>query len=100
MTAAARLGDGSIADVRRGVHSLARVMSGNAAPAQRTLDKFDPTLIRAEVDPVRLADRLGQSGTRQFSLCLQGPPGTGKSAFVRHLADASDLRSYRNGHLT
>ena len=103
VTAAARLGGGSIADVRRGVHSLARAMSGNTAPTQRTPEEFDPALIRADVDPVQLAERLGESRTRRFSLCLQGPPGAGKSAFVRHLADrlrlevlqkrASDLMS-------
>ena len=91
MTAAARLGDGGIADVRRGVHSLARAISGNTAPAQRTPEKFDPALIRADVDPAHLADRLGESRTRRFSLCLQGPPGAGKSAFVRHLADRLGL---------
>ena len=91
VTAAARLGSGTIADVRRGVRSLSRVMSGVTAPAQRTPQNFDPALIRADVDPVQLADRLAGTGARHFSLCLQGPPGTGKSALVRHLADRLGL---------
>ena len=91
VTAAARLGDGTIADVRRGVRGLARVLSGDAPPVQRTPQKFDPGLIRADMDMVQLADRLAGSGTRYFSLCLQGPPGTGKSAFIRHLAERLEL---------
>ena len=91
VTAAARLGGGTLADVRRGVRGLARLLSGDTPPAQRTPDKYDAELIRADLDPVELADRLATSGTRHFSLCLQGPPGTGKSAFVRHLADRLGL---------
>ena len=90
-TAAARLSGGTIADVRRGVRGLARVLSGNTPPTQRTPEKYDPALIRADVDPVQLADRLVEGGSRHFSLCLQGPPGTGKSAFARHLADRLGL---------
>ena len=91
VTAAAGLGGGTIADVRRGVQGLARVLSGDAPPTQRTPESYDPALIRADVDPVELADRLVEGGSRHFSLCLQGPPGTGKSAFVRHLADRLGL---------
>ena len=91
VTAAARLGGGTIADVRRGVQGLARVLSGDAPPTQRTPERYDPALIRADVDPVQLADRLVEGGSRHFSLCLQGPPGTGKSAFARHLADRLGL---------
>ena len=91
VTAAARLGGGTIADVRRGVRGLARVLSGDTPPTQRTPEKYDPALIRADVDPVQLADRLVEGGARHFSLCLQGPPGTGKSAFARHLADRLGL---------
>ena len=103
VTAAARLGGGTIEGVRRGVRALADVMSGRTAPTQPTPHNFDPALIRADMDPVQLADRVAGSGARCFSLCLQGPPGTGKSAYVRHLADrlgfevmqkrASDLMS-------
>ena len=91
VTAAARLGGGTIADVRRGVRGLARVLSGGTPPAQRTPDKYNLELIRADADLVQLADRLVKGGARHFSLCLQGPPGTGKSAFVRHLADRLGL---------
>ena len=90
-TAAARLGGGTIADVRRGVQALSRVLSGSKPPRQQASTKFDPELIRADTDPTRLAERLAGSRLRQFSLCLQGPPGTGKSAFVRHLAERLGL---------
>ena len=91
VTAAARLGNGSIDDVRRGVRGLSRVLSGKTPRVQPTTQKFDPALIRANVDPVQLAGRLTESGARHFSVCLQGPPGTGKSVFVRHLADRLGL---------
>ena len=91
VTAAAGLGGGTVTDVRRGVRGLARVLSGDKPPVQRPSDKYDPALIRADVDPVQLADRLVASGSRHFSLSLQGPPGTGKSAFVRYLADRLGL---------
>ncbi len=89
-TAAARLGGGDIDAVRRNVRSLCRVM-GCEKPPQGPPERFDPALIRADVDPVRLAERLAGSGNRRFSLCLQGPPGTGKSAYVRHLAERLGL---------
>ena len=91
VTAAARLGGGTLKDVRRGLGGLARVLSGDRPPSQRTPDRYDPKLIRADVDPVELAERLARNGARHFSLCLQGPPGTGKSAFVRYLADRLGL---------
>ena len=102
-TAAARIIDGGdIATVRRGVHSLSRLLHGDKPP-QRAPDEFDPALIRARTDTTELADRLAEQGARRFSLCLQGPPGSGKSAFVRYLAErigvevvqkrASDLMS-------
>ena len=89
-TAAARLGGGDLAAVRRGVRSLSRVLSCEKPP-QGTPARYDPAFIRADTDPVRLADRLASRGERRFSLCLQGPPGTGKSAFVRYLAERLGL---------
>ena len=91
VTTVAGLGGGAIADVRRGVQGLARVLSGDMPPTQGAPERYDPALIRADVDPVQLADRLVNGGARHFSVCLQGPPGTGKSAFVRHLADRLGL---------
>ena len=90
-TAAARLIDGGdIATVRQGVRSLSRLLHGEKRP-QRAPREFDPTLIRADTDPVELADRLAERGAQRFSLCLQGAPGTGKSAFVRYLAERIGL---------
>ena len=91
--AAASLCGGDLAAVRRGVRSLSRVISGDKPPCgQGAPERFDPALIRADVDPVRLAERLEGTGNRRFSLCLQGPPGTGKSAFVRYLAEGLGLQ--------
>lgn len=88
--AAARLGAGDLATVRRGVRSLSRAM-GRHAPPSVTPERFDLALVKADSDPRELADRLVESGERRFSLCLQGPPGTGKSAYVRYLAERLGL---------
>ena len=89
-TAAARIGGGGIDTVRRGVRGLSRVLSCEAPP-QGVPPLFDLALIRADTDPVALADSLVAGGNLRFSLCLQGPPGTGKSAFVRYLAERMGL---------
>ena len=103
VTAAAELVDGGGLDaVRRGVRSLARVLS-RERPPQRVPERFDPRLVHADTDLVALAGQLADGRPGPVSFCLQGPPGTGKSAFVRHLAErmgievvqkrASDLMS-------
>ena len=90
-TAAARIiNGGDIATVRQGVRSLSRLLHGEKPP-QRAPGEFDPALIRADTDPVELADRLAEWGAQRFSLCLQGAPGTGKSAYVRYLAERVGL---------
>ncbi|MYE03062.1 MAG: AAA family ATPase [Alphaproteobacteria bacterium] len=89
-TAAARLAGGDIETVRRGVRGLSRLL-GCGKPPEGTPERFDPALIRADIDPAALAGRLAGAGGRRFSLCLQGPPGTGKSAYVRYLAERLGL---------
>ena len=89
-TAAARIAGGGIDTVRRGVRGLSRVLSCEA-PLQGAPPLFDPTLIRADTDPVVLADSLVAGSEGRFSLCLQGPPGTGKSAYVRYLAERLEI---------
>ena len=84
-TAAASLAGGDIDTVRQGVNSLSRLLSCGMPP-QGMPSGFVPALIRADVDPAALAERLSTAGTKNFSLCLQGPAGTGKSAYVRYLA--------------
>ena len=48
---------------------------------------FDPTLSNADIDLMRLTDRVVAAGQRALSFCFSGPPGTGKSAFARYLAE-------------
>ena len=90
VTAAARLAGGDMDAVHRGVRSLSRVLGCDRSP-QTAPERFDLALVRADIDPVALADRLASSGERCFSLCLQGAPGTGKSALVRYLAERLDM---------
>ena len=89
-TAAAALADGHFELVRRGVRSLSRVL-GCDRPALRGANRFDPTLLSADIDLTEVAARLADRGERRFSLCLQGPPGTGKSAYARYLAERMGL---------
>ena len=89
-TAAASIAGGGIDAVRIGVQSLSRLVSCEVPP-EGVPKLFDPTLIQATTCPVKLADRLVDSGVLKFSLCLQGPPGTGKSAYVRYLAERMGL---------
>ena len=90
-TAAARLIEGDGVDaVRRGVHSLSKLLHGEKPP-QRAPGEFDPGLIRCDIDPTDLSNRFASLGRQRVSLCLNGPPGTGKSAFVRHLAGRAGL---------
>ena len=90
VTAAARLAGGGIPAVHRGVRSLSRLLQCDRPP-QAVPERFDLSLVRADIDPVVLADRLAGSRQRRFSLCLQGAPGTGKSALVRYLAERLGL---------
>ena len=90
VTSAARLAGGDMDAVRRGVRSLSRVLGCDRTP-QASPDRFDLTLVRTDINPAVLADRLASSRERRFSLCLQGPPGTGKSALVRYLAERLGL---------
>ena len=89
-TAAAALADGDFELVRRGVRSLSRVL-GCDRPAFRGANRFDATLLSADIDLTEVATRLADRGERRFSLCLQGPPGTGKSAYARYLAERMGL---------
>ena len=90
VTAAARLAGGDMDAVCRGVRSLSRVLGCDRSP-QTVPERFDLALVRADMDPAALADRLASSRERRFSLCLQGAPGTGKSALVRYLAERLGL---------
>ena len=84
---------GDVAAVRRGVDSLMRVMpTESCSPREVKLpERYDPSLIRADTDPVQLAEQIAASRSRRFSLCLEGPPGSGKSAYVRHLANQLEM---------
>jgi transitional endoplasmic reticulum ATPase len=83
----ARLTSGGFQDIRRAVHSIAKVMRGAELPPRSQHGvRYEPSLINADIDLTRLRDRLLGLETRAFSMCLYGPPGTGKSAYVRWLA--------------
>ena len=89
---AAALTGGGAETVRRGVHSLLRVLPRESTAREaEPPERYEPALTRADTDLRRLADQLVASESRCFSLCLEGPPGTGKSAYVRYLAERLGL---------
>ena len=83
---AGRLGGGDIALVLRSANKLSRLIGCGRPGVQGVVD-FDPALLNADLNPVKLSERLVSGNDRKFSMCLQGPPGTGKSAYVPYLAD-------------
>ena len=115
-TAAAHIGQGGLAEVRRGVQSLSAAMGQELHPRRNALApaggdgvRFDPMLIEADIDLVALAERLAEAGAPArresgtgdhegrpygpvaFSICLQGPAGTGKTASLHYLAERLEL---------
>ncbi len=91
----AKLTGGSKDDIDFALHNLLQALHGRPQRKKETpksLDRYQPALINADLDLRRLTRRLtSRQMTRAFSLCLYGPPGTGKSAYARHLAEKLGL---------
>jgi SpoVK/Ycf46/Vps4 family AAA+-type ATPase len=70
-------------------------MGGGAEkpPRYQMDERYDATLINADVDLDLICSQLVQSSARQFSFCLSGPPGTGKSAWARYLAQCLGMET-------
>ena len=88
---AARLGGGGLSTIRRNLASVQR-LAGGKPPRSVLPGWYDPTLLAADEDVVQLADRLVETGERQFSVLLSGPPGSGKSEYARYLAGRLGMR--------
>src|ERR1017187_6701558 len=81
----ARLAGGGAESVRVVVEGLARAVRVGllAAPEPERDTGYDPSLVNADCDLARLADRLTRPGaSRPVSFLLSGPPGSGKSAWI------------------
>jgi transitional endoplasmic reticulum ATPase len=89
----ARLAGGGGEIIRWAVAGVAAATAGGRVHLpDAASDRFDPSLVSADIDLAALAMRLAQpSSPRRVSLLLSGPPGSGKSAYARHLADAMGL---------
>jgi transitional endoplasmic reticulum ATPase len=89
---AARLAGGGMDRLRLAIAGAVRATGRKQSTRGPTSsERFDAGLTTADVDLVKLTDRLVQSKTRAFSLLLSGPPGTGKSAYARYLAEQLDV---------
>jgi transitional endoplasmic reticulum ATPase len=93
MRATRLVGGGSDTARMVGTGIAQAVAGGRLPPLQpTTIENYDPMLIQADCDLVKLVQQLTKPGaTRAVSLLLSGPPGSGKSAFARHLAVAMKL---------
>jgi transitional endoplasmic reticulum ATPase len=87
---AAGLAGGGIDNLRLAIAGAVRA-AGRKPSSGGPPEPFEPGLNTANVDLVRLADRLIQTKRRAFSILLSGPPGTGKSAYARYLAERLDV---------
>ena len=90
-TIAACLSGGGIDSLRLAVAGAVQAFGRKPSSRRTSSETFDPGLTTADVDLVRLTDRLIQAKRRAFSLLLSGPPGTGKSAYGRYLAERLDV---------
>lgn len=83
---------GSAEDFRFAAQGIVHAMrGGRPLPRQETSGDFCPELTNVDLDLAILTERLRQTPSRTFSLCLYGPPGTGKSAYLRHLAEKLEM---------
>jgi SpoVK/Ycf46/Vps4 family AAA+-type ATPase len=79
---------GTAEDFRFAAQGIVHAMRGGRPQVKEESGKhFHPELTKADLDLAMLTERLCQSPSRTFSLCLYGPAGTGKSAYLRYLAD-------------
>jgi transitional endoplasmic reticulum ATPase len=88
---AACLSGGGIDSLRLAIAGAVQASGRKPSSHRTSSETFDPDLTTADVDLVRLTDRLIQTKRRAFSLLLSGPPGTGKSAYGRYLAERLDV---------
>lgn len=84
---AAALSGGGVDVVVERIGAVTRLLDDpprepSPAPAQ-----FDPRFCCADIDLVRLGERLVAAPRSDWSLLFLGPPGTGKSATARHIAE-------------
>lgn len=82
----ARLASGGATEARTGTESVLKALGRARCPSPPPEATYDFGLAAADCDLERLAERLGQSSAKGWSLLLTGASGTGKSAFARHLA--------------
>jgi len=88
---AACLSGGGIDSLRLAIAGAVQASGRKPSSRRTSSETFDPGLTTADIDLVRLTDRLIQAKRRAFSLLLSGPPGTGKSAYGRYLAERLDV---------
>lgn len=83
----AKLSGGKADDCLFASQSIVKAIKGPLALPTTQPAAFERKLVVADCDLQGLAQKIVESGRKDFSFCLYGPPGTGKSAYVRYLAD-------------
>lgn len=82
----AKLMDGGIREIESSLRMYAKAMGEKYTTEDQSDVFFNPALLNTDTDMETLANRLCQSNSKAFSLCLYGASGTGKSAYARYIA--------------
>lgn len=84
--------NGGLSELKDALSMYAKAMGTDFTVKQATSNTvFNPALLNTDIDMEKLAIRLCQSKSCQFSLCWYGVPGTGKSAYARYIAQKMNM---------
>lgn len=87
-----KMANGGLSELKDALSMYAKAMGTDFTVKQATSNTvFNPALLNTDIDMEKLAIRLCQSKSCQFSLCLYGVPGTGKSAYARYIAQKMNM---------
>ena len=87
----AKLMCGGMQEVEDSIAMYAKAMGEKFINEDGTNANFNAALLNTDTDMETLANRLCQSKSKAFSLCLYGASGTGKSAYARYIAEKLEM---------
>ena len=87
-----KLMKGGIQEIEDSLDMYAKAMGEKYINEDQSSTFFNPALLNTDTDMETLANRLCQSNSKAFSLCLYGASGTGKSAYARYIAQKFGMK--------